>query len=100
MKKIFSLILVLTLAVGLLAGCGDSVVTQEEALEIVADDLGVDVSELTNAHVHVAEGENDGVTVPGFSIYVTVNDHHYSYLIKAEGGDILSSQEVSSSHSH
>lgn len=94
MKKIIAFVLVLTLALGLLAGCGNKVISQEQALKIVAKDLGVSVDDLSSAHIHIASG-----SIPGYSIYVTVDGHNYDYLVAASG-EIVSHSEVEQSHSH
>lgn len=94
MKKLIAFVLVLTLALGLLAGCGNKVITQEEAMKIVAKDLGVSVNDLGSAHIHIASGD-----VPGYNIYVTVDGHNYDYLVSADG-QIISHSEVEQGHAH
>lgn len=95
MKKIIAIILVLTLSLGLLAACGNKVLTQEQALKVVAKDLGVSMKDFESADVHVTT-----VEVPAYAIYVTVDGHHYAYMIAAAGGEILASEETEHGHSH
>jgi len=95
MKKLIAFVLVLTMALGLFAACGNKVLTQEEALKVVAKDLDVNVKELANAHIHIASGD-----VPAYSIYVTVDGVNYDYLIAANGGEILHGEVVEEAHSH
>lgn len=95
MKKFIAMCLALTLLLGLLAGCGSKVLTQDQALKVVAKDLGVSVNDFTSADIHVVTGD-----VPAYSIYVTVDGHNYIYTIAANGGEILSHTESEHAHSH
>lgn len=92
-KRIVSLLLVLVLAAGVLAGCGNSTISTEKAQKIVLKDLGVKADEVT-MHVHIGTFEN----VPCYSIYVTVNGENLEYSVSADDGTILNIAH--SDHSH
>lgn len=92
MKKLIVILLVLCL---ILPGCKSkesSVISMEEAQEIVLDSLRVDADQVT-FHVHIGSGE-----VPSYVIYATVGGHTLEYIIRATDGEILSMAE--SDHSH
>ena len=95
MKKLIAMVLVLTLSLGLLAACGSKVLSQDQALKVVAKDLDVRVKDFESADIHITT-----VDVPAYAIYVTVDGHHYAYVIAAAGGEIISSEETDHGHSH
>lgn len=92
MKKTVILILLVCL---MLTACGsqeNDILTVEKAQQIVLEDLGVSADEVS-MHVHVGSGD-----IPSYSIYVTVGEESYEYVIDAATGQILSISE--STHSH
>ena len=98
MKKIIAVMLVLCLGVCLLAGCQakKEPLKPEDAIRVIAADLGVDTGKIANAHVHVAEG----TAVPAYSIYFSVDGVNYHYVIDAADGRIITAEQVATGHSH
>ena len=77
------------LVTGLLAGCGNSskVLTQEEAQAVALKDAGISASQASDVHTHIVDQQG----IPCYNIHITVGDVTYSYLIAANGGEILES---------
>lgn len=95
MKKLFVITLLLC---ALLAGCGNqeptkTALTSGQALQIVLDDLGVD---LTEVQPHIHTGDYNGT--PCYYVYITVEGENLAYAIDQYSGKILDVSE--SSHSH
>ena len=92
MKKLLVILLVLCL---LLPGCtsGKSGISEEAAVAIVLEDLGVTAEQAT-CHIHSGVESN----TPCFYIYATVGNQTTEYVIRMVDGKILSAEE--SSHSH
>ena len=95
MKKFFAITLVIC---ALLAGCGQqeptkTPLTSGQALQIVLDDLGVD---LTEVQPHIHTGNFDGAAC--YYVYITLEGESLAYAIDLYSGEILDSSE--SSHSH
>ena len=98
MKKILAISLVMCALLALLAGCGNqeptkTALTSGQALQIVLDDLGVD---LTEVQPHIHTGDYNGT--PCYYVYITVEGENLAYAIDQYSGKILDVSE--SSHSH
>ena len=91
MKKLLILLLVLCLV---LPGCtsGKKGISEEDAIAIVLEDLGVSADEAT-FHVHTSVDK-----VPQYYIYATVGNRTMEYIVRIADGKILSAEE--SAHSH
>lgn len=91
MKKLFALALALCLMLCLLAGCGekDAVLTADEAIMVALKDLGVTAEDVQDAHVHIVEEEQ-----VAYSIHLVLADANYEYVIAANGGKILSVENL------
>ena len=91
MKKLLILLLVLYL---ILLGCGSkkSGISEDEAIAIVLEDLGVGADEAT-FHVHTSIDK-----IPCYLVYATVGTQTMEYTIRMVDGEILSA--VESGHSH
>lgn len=92
MKKLFVILLVLCLV---LPGCasGKSGISQDDAVAIVLEDLGVSADEAA-LHVHTSMEDK----TPCYLIYATVANRTMEYVVRMVDGKILSAEE--SSHSH
>ena len=84
-KRLLSTLLIAVLCLSLLAACGSKVVTAEEAQKIALDHAGLKASDVSDMHTHIIE--QDGI--PCFNIHITCEAGEFSYVIKAEGGEIL-----------
>ena len=89
MKKYIAIFTLTALMLCLLAACGSSAVSANEAQAIAIKDLGVSEKDVQDAHTHVlTEGGK-----PCYSIHITVGDAEYEYTVSAEG-EILSSTRI------
>ena len=89
-KRIFALLTVLCLCVGMLAACGsDDPITQEKAVQIAVKEAGISEAEAVDLHVHVTDYEG----IPCYNIHFTANGVSLSYDIHAVTGEILSAGE-------
>ncbi len=85
-KKIFALMLALSLCLGLLAGCGDDgIITEDKAVEIALQDAGLKKSQVDDVHTH--GGSYEGT--PCYEIHIDDDGKEYSYYIDAVTGEIL-----------
>jgi uncharacterized membrane protein YkoI len=88
-KRIFALLTVLCLCLGLLAACGSNdPISQDKAVKIALKDAGYSESQVSDIHVHIIE-ENG---TPCYNVHFTVDGASLSYNI-AVNGDILSAGE-------
>ena len=71
----------------------NGVITSDEALEIVLEDLGITETEVGTPHIHEGTFENK----PCYNIYVTVNGESLSYVVSTTG-EILNKGEGEHSH--
>ena len=96
-KRIISLLLVAVLTLGLLAACGnDGPLDAEDAKKVVLTDMGLKERQVDSIDVHMAPmGES-----VGYAVYVTVDGHHWVYLVDGLSGEILSKTESDTGHSH
>lgn len=90
--KILSLILVIVMLLGVLAGCGkDDVVTTEQAQKIATEAAGLSADDVTDIHTHIVT--EDGI--PCYSVHISSAKGEFSYIIAAADGEILSGGEGS-----
>ena len=71
----------------------NGVITSDEALEIVLEDLGITEAEVGTPHIHEGTFENK----PCYNIYVTVNGESLSYVVSTTG-EILNKGKGEHSH--
>lgn len=91
-KRIFSLVLLVVFALGILAACGkDSALTTEEAQKVALEHLGINEKD-ASVHAHVTS-ENG---IPCYSIHVSTADGDHTVVIHAGTGEVLSSSEGAS----
>lgn len=91
-KRILAVAVVLCLVCSVFAACG-KVITTDEAVQVVLDDLGIEKENAGAPHVH--EGKFNGVQC--YDIYITVEGVQYKYVLSL-AGRILS--KGTGSHSH
>ena len=85
-KRILAMLLLAALCMSLLAACGGSdVIDSQKAQQIALDHAGLTADEVSNIHTHIIEHEG----VPCFNIHLTCADGEFSYIISANGGEIL-----------
>ena len=86
-RKIFSVLALTALLLGLLCACGKpSAITAEKAQQIALEDAGIKQNEASDVHAHVVTEDN----IPCYSIHISVGEgEEYSYLIHAGTGEIL-----------
>lgn len=85
-RKIFAVLAVSVLLLGLLCACGKSnAITAEKAQKIAMEDAGLKQKDVSDVHAHVVTEDN----VPCYSIHISTADKEYSYLIHAGTGEIL-----------
>lgn len=94
-KRIIAIVAVACMLLTLLTACGNGNISAEKAQKIALKDLGVSASKAT---VDVHAGSHEGM--PCYSVYITVGDEHWIYLIDITSGEILSATESDSGHSH
>ncbi len=94
-RRILALLAVAVLLVSLLAACkkDDGIVDQEEAVQIVLDEIGL-TEEQANPHVHPTTVEERVC----WGVYVTVKGKNMLYVVDSTTGEILSAEE--STHKH
>lgn len=86
-RKIFAVLALSVLLLGLLCACGKSnAITAEEAQKIALEDAGLKQKDVSDVHSHVVT-EN---STPCYSIHISTEGGEYSYLIHAGTGEILS----------
>lgn len=91
-KKRIALLLAVCLLCSLFCGCGKKV-TQEEAYQIVLEDLGEIGKLVEQPHIHTGTYEGK----PCYNIYITVNSISLCYVI-SENGKILTKGPANHSH--
>lgn len=95
-KRMIAMVAMTCMLVALLAACGNNgMISTAKAEKIVLKDLGVSASK---ADVDVHTGQYDGK--PCYAVYVTVDGHHWQYLVDVQTGEILSAKETDQGHSH
>ncbi len=94
MKKTIVILVLLSLLLGMLVGCGSNDGLDEADLRgIVLKHAAAQESDISDFHVHIEEND-DGAAC--FSVHVTVKGKTYTYLIHGTTGEILSVTEGSS----
>lgn len=89
-KRIFALLTVLCICVGMLAACGSNdPISQEKAVKIALKDAGISESQAADLHIHVTNYEG----TPCYNIHFTTDGTSLSYNIHAITGEILSAGE-------
>ena len=90
--RVISLILVIVMLLGVLAGCGKSdVVSTEQAQKIAMEAAGITAGDVTDVHTHIVT-ENG---IPCYSVHISSAKGDFSYIITASDGEILSGGEGS-----
>lgn len=92
MKKWIAMLLLAALLCSVLAGC-KAKITEDEAYQIVLDDLGASAALAETPHIHTGTYENK----PCYNIFVTVNGISLNYIV-SETGKIL--YKGAGEHSH
>ena len=87
-KHLLSLLLLAALMLTLFTACDSKpkVLTQDDAQAAALKDAGLSAQEVEDVHTHLVT-ENG---IPCYSVHITVGETTYSYLIAANGGEILS----------
>jgi uncharacterized protein YpmB len=91
--SILVLVCVLCITSVILLTCNNGVVSSDEALQVVLEDLGVTSAESVSPHVHEGTYENQ----PCYNVYVTVNGESLTYVVSTTG-EILHKGEGGHSH--
>ena len=95
MKKHFLItLLVATMLLSLLVGCGSKktqVITAEQAQQIALEQAGLTKDQAGDVHTHIVT-ENG---IPCFSVHISSSAGDYSYIIAANGGEVISGGEGS-----
>ena len=94
--RLFAIMLLVAM---ILVGCAPEeespAISQEEIVQIIAEDMEIEESEVTNVHAHMAlNGET-----PVYNVYFSAGGKSYLYVLNAVSGEILSATE-SAPHSH
>ena len=91
-KRVLSLLVLVTLLLGVFTACGNNdVLTPEQAQKIAVEDAGFTVKQATDIHTHIVTEEG----VPCFSVHFSAGGKDFSYVISAADGTILSGGEGS-----
>lgn len=94
MKKIVAALLMICMLCGALCACRpEKSITADDAVKIVAEDLGDRLEEASAPHVH--EGTYDDK--PCYNVYFTLGDESMLYVVSKDG-EILYKGEGSHSH--
>ena len=93
MKKILAIILIACMMCITLCACSGEKITEDKAVEIVMEDLGILVNNVTETHIHEGTYENQDC----YNIYVTANGKSLTYVVSTTG-EILYKGEGSHSH--
>ena len=86
-KRIFAILMVCVMLLGLLTACGKKEpVTQEQAQKIALEHAGLKEKDVADVHTHIVE-ENG---IPCYSIHITANDgQEQSIVINASTGEVI-----------
>ena len=93
-KRILITLLVATMLLSLLAGCGSKksdVLTAEQAQAIALEQAGLTKDQAGDVHTHIVT-ENGS---PCFSVHISSTAGDYSYVISATDGTVISGGEGS-----
>lgn len=94
-KKFASMVLLVCLLAGILCGCTDHYITDQQAAQVAFDHLGITMEDADSLHIHEGTYTNKDV----FNVYITVDGHNYTYVIACDGGEILKVSE-GAGHTH
>ena len=93
-KRLFSIFVLLCLVCSLMCACDPKKeITANQAVSIVFQDLGNDVKNASDPHVHTGTYNNQDC----YNVYISVNGEDWVYIISAEG-EILSKGPGGHSH--
>lgn len=101
-KKILIIAAVAIIAViaviAIFAGGGNDggPLSTDDAKKVVLNDLNIRESKADSIHIHTTTVDD----VPCYSVYITVDDKNWEYIIDGLTGEILEKEESDSSHSH
>jgi predicted small secreted protein len=97
MKRSIAIVLLLVLVGGLLIACEDKKVgiTQDEAVKIALDDMGITEADTTSIHIHEGTHMNELC----FNVYISTADGGMTYVVSRISGNILQIAE-GGGHSH
>ncbi len=86
-KKIFAVMTVCMLLLGMLTACGSNdPITAEEAQKIALETVGLKENQVTDMHTHIVEEKG----IPCFQIHFTNNGKDMTVLINAATGEVIS----------
>ena len=96
LKRSIAIVLLIVLVGGLLIACEEKKVgiTQEEAVAIALDTMGITEADATSIHVHEGTHMNELC----YNVYINLADGGMSYVISRISGAIL--QVAEGGHSH
>ena len=92
-KRLVCLLILLCLACNILCACASPEITDEQAVNIMLEDLGEDAKNTSNLHIHTSTFENEGC----YNIYFTLNGESWVYIISVDG-EILAKGPGGHSH--
>lgn len=85
-RKIFAVLALCVLLLGMLCACGKSgAITAEKAQKIALEDAGLKQKDVSDVYSHVVSEDN----IPCYSIHISTDEGEYAYLIHAGTGEIL-----------
>ncbi|MBO5838005.1 MAG: hypothetical protein J6Q92_09010 [Oscillospiraceae bacterium] len=88
-KRMIALVLLVVLLLPVLCACGkkSDILTQDQAVERIAEHLNIDAKDMENVYVHVADGENN----PCYSMHFSYNGKDYSLMVDVVTGEVMES---------
>lgn len=91
-KTLLTMIVLAVLMLCLMAGCAEksSVLTQDEAVQIALEELGITTGQ-AQTHTHITEFEGK----PCYSIHVYVGTESYEVVIDSVTGEVLNVGDAS-----
>lgn len=97
MKRSIALFLLIALVGGVLIACEPEQkgITQEQAVKIALDDMGITEADTTSIHVHEGTHLNELC----FNVYISTADGGMTYTVSRISGNILQTAE-GGGHSH
>ena len=81
MKKILAIILIACMMCITLCACSGEKITEDKAVEIVMEDLGLLMNNVTETHVHEGTYNNQAC----YNVYVTVSGVSMTYVVSMSG---------------
>ena len=82
MKRLFAVVLLACMLCIAMCACQPKEnITEEQAVEVVMEDLGVLVSNVSDTHVHESTYNNK----PCYNVYVTVGGVPMTYVVSMDG---------------